>query len=224
MNNKILRWSLISFGLLLNLINYYISPIRLSSKKKCFSFFKCNTGITILYLIIFLLDILFIIYLNSLDKPFEKLPNLWWLIIPIIFLPLIHSVYSYSKYYNFTCNKIKKEDECLNNQDCTYQLNLCSNKFIIKPNSIFSKNNRTIINYIIIIIYLASFFIEYTNNYIPSIKPLDNYIYNRFGSITKQPYFASFAWLKIISIIIVLYIFKINNDYMPCKYNLPSNW
>ena len=253
MKNKILRWSLVFLGIFFNFLNYFGSPYRLSSKKDCVGPFKCSNGYFYIFIIIFALQVLFIVYLNSIEPPYQLLPKLWWISVPFIFGLLFINAYSGSTTYNFNCSKYNTEDKCNYNKECFFKKDIKKNKHIkdsknknkhkktvptlkylnigtcidqyeSKPWSVFSKGFRSFTTYGLLFILLASFIIEYFNNYIPTNLPIDYVIYNRFGGIKNKPITSSFAWAQILTIILSIIVLHTNNKYIPCKYNLPTNW
>lgn len=224
MKNKIIRWTLVFLGIFFNLLNYLGSPYRLSSKDNCVGPFKCYNGYFYIFIIIFVLQVLFVLYLNSIEIPITKLPKLWWISIPFIFGVLFINIYSGNITYNFDCRNYKKEDDCNYKTECMFKKDMCLDKYFSKPWSVFSKGFRSFTTYGLLLILSVSFVIEYFNNYIPSNEPLNFVILNRFGGIKNNPITSSFAWIQIITIILSIIILHTNNTYIPCKYNLPSNW
>ena len=45
-----------------------------------------------------------------------------------------------------------------------------------------------------------------------------------FGGIKNKPITTSFAWAQILTIILSIIVLHTNKTYLPCKYNLPTNW
>ena len=101
---------------------------------------------------------------------------------------------------------------------------MCIDQYESKPWSVFSNGFRSFTNYGLLFILLTSFIIEYFNNYIPSNLPIDYVIINRFGGIKNKPITTSFAWAQILTIILSIIVLHTNKTYLPCKYNLPTNW
>ena len=212
MNNSTIRWCLVLIGLIFNITNYTISPFRVSKKKNPLINISYNKIFFIIFLILFIIDILFIIYLNSIKKPLNNLPNLWWILLILIFGTYLLNLYINTEYINITCNR-KPIDKCEYDKYCIVDtiLNSCEDKFIKKPVIFFKKSIRTILNIIIILIFGISYIYEYylTN---PDMIPNNSNIIKYMG------------WLRIISIVFIIYITIVNKNYIPCKYGLPSNW
>lgn len=218
------RWIVILLGIILNIINYFISPQRYSSKK-CISNIKCNKLFYYIILAIFILDILFVIYLSkTIGPPLQFLPNFWWIGLIIIFGLYIVTLYQNTKYINDNCNEIKNYETCNSKHECAYNES-CYSRFILKPKTIIKKNYRVILCYLVLFVYALSFGKEYNTN---TTKPVinnfvNNFIKNRFGG-SENTFTFIFGWSRILSIILIIINLKITSSYFPCKYNLPTNW
>lgn len=208
MNKILLRWTLIISGLVLNIINYTVSPYRVSNKPNPLINISYKTIFFSIFVLLFILDIIYIIYLNTFSKPINGLPDTWWMLIVLVFGIYLINLYINSNYINLTCNKTSI-DKCYYKPNCIIDktLNKCENKFIIKPILFISKTSRTILNIIILLVYLFSYYYEYKIN----TPKLTNII-------------SQLAWFRIISIFLIIYIITVNSNYIPCKYGLPENW
>ena len=224
MKNKILRWTLVFLGIFFNFLNYFGSPYRISSKKDCVGPFKCSNAYFYIFIIILALQVLFIVYLNSIEIIHHLLPKSWWIAVPFIFGLLFINVYSGSTIYNFNCSTYNNKDKCNYKKECFFKNDMCIYQYESKPWSVFSNGFRSFTNYGLLFILLTSFIIEYFNNYIPSNLPIDYVIINRFGGIKNKPITSSFAWAQILTIILSIIVLHTNKTYLPCKYNLPTNW
>jgi hypothetical protein len=208
MNKYNIRWCLILIGLLLNITNYTISPYRISTKRNPLINISYKNIFFSIYMILFIIDIIYIIYLNSFNKPISNFPNIWWMALVIIFGVYLINLYINSNYINLTCNNTSI-DKCYYKPNCIIDttLNKCEDKFIEKPVIFLSKTKRTILNIIILLIFGISYIYEYYLNK-PEIKNILSY----------------FAWIRIISIVFIIYITITSVKYIPCKYGLPTNW
>lgn len=232
MNIKI-RWGIVILAILLNIYNYYTSPQRYSAKPNCLFGLKtinitCNKLFYYLIISIFILDLLFILYLNDvISPPLEMLPKQWWLVIVIMIGLFLHSLYENTKYINGDCNS-KDRIKCTENTDCDFndERSICFTKFVLKPSNILKKIYKNIINIIVILLYLFSFGYEYMNNHVEKEdeNPLNKFFLNRFGGFTNNKKGFIFGWSRIISIILLFINYNIDNGYFSCKYNLPINW
>ncbi len=205
MNLNIFRWILILFGLILNVVNYTISPYRVSIKKNPLINISYKNIFFIIYILLLSFDIIYIILLNKIHKPIINIPNIWWMSIIIIFGIYLINLYINSNYYNLDCNTTSIT-KCYYKRDCIVDkaINRCENKFINKPSVFLSKNIRTGLNTIIILVFIISYYFEYYLN--------KNEMVNRIG------------FIRLISIILIIYITIVNLNYIPCKYGLPTNW
>lgn len=232
LNNKI-RWGIIILALLLNIYNYYTSPQRYSSKPNCLFGLKtinftCNKLFYYLIIAIFVLDMLFIFYLNNIIKPpLEFLPKQWWLIIIVLIGLFLYSLYDNTNYINADCSE-KERIKCTENLACDYDdvRSICHSKIILKPSSIIKKLFKNIINIIVLLLYLFSFGYEYMNNHVnkEDSTPFNKYFLNRFGGFNNNKKNFIFGWSRIVGIILLLINYNIDNGYFSCKYNLPQNW
>jgi len=118
------------------------------------------------------------------------------------------NLYINSNYINLTCNETSI-DKCYYKPNCIIDkvLKRCENKFLEKPIIFLNKTKRTILNIIIILLFGISYVYEYVLNK-PEIKNIFSYV----------------AWLRLLSIILIIYITITNLNYVPCKYGLPTNW
>jgi len=205
MNINTVRWILIIFGLILNIINYTISPYRVSIKKNTLINISYKNIFFIIYILLFIFDMIYIILLNKIHKPIINIPNIWWIAIMIIFGIYLINLYINSNYYNLDCDKTSL-NKCYYKPECIVDttINRCENKFITKPSIFLGNNIRSAINTIIILVFIISYYFEYYIN--------KNEITNKLSLI------------RMLSIILIIYITIVNLNYIPCKYGLPANW
>ena len=199
----LLRWLLLFLGIIITIIQYLNEPQRFSFKKS-FEGLSYKWHLYALAIFTCITTVLTILGL-WLSIPFtDKLPDLWYIYLFVIYLAIITQITLDSPQY------------------------VNDGSFNPPPTYMYSQKNRVLIAYVglvidalvMIQIYIYSGIADYSKT-----TYLSHYITERFGGwyVGNKLDFL-FDWSGLIHIFLKVYLLMLQKNFQACHYNLPPSW
>ena len=194
--------------LILDFLNYYFNPIRLSFDN-CFLNISCYLFYYVLMIITIFINTIILSYISNLINEKSYLPSMWY----ISFFFILITIATY----------IVVKDEQVQNVDTKNNQIYSENNKNLNPPPTFMPSQKTRVNLYIILLFLE--FMLLGQLYYKYIKyPKVNLIINRYLAKSELNLNNYIIMIVVIKIIIDIIMFIKLYTYNACSYNLPLSW